>query len=153
MSVSRLVVDASVGVKIFVQEDLSVAAQRLFALAIEDDYFQLHVPDLFYAECANVLWKNARYQRLSRGEVLSDLKDLTTIPLHVTSTRGLIETALAAALRFDIAAYDACYVALAEQLNAPLVTMDQEMTRRLKGSKYLIRLLDETSDLREYFHV
>ncbi len=153
MSVSRLVLDASVGIKIFVQEDLSDAAQRLVGLALEDRFFQLHVPDLFYAECANVLWKNARFQRLSNGEVLADLKDLTSIPLHVTSTRGLIETALAAALRFDIAAYDACYVVLAEQLNAPLVTVDQEMIRRLKGSKHLLRLLDEKSDVREYFRV
>jgi len=56
--VSRYVVDASVGIKWFVPEIHSDAARRLLT---EDSI--LLVPDLFFPEIGNILWKRVR-----RGE-------------------------------------------------------------------------------------
>ena len=45
------------------------------------------------------------------------------------------------ALAYDITAYDACYVALAQQLDAPLITADETLVRKLVGTAYDMRWL------------
>ena len=53
----RFVVDASVGIKLFVAEPLGEQADALFGLLAADPPAYLFVPDLFYIGCANILWK------------------------------------------------------------------------------------------------
>ncbi len=54
------VVDASVGIKLFVKEELSEQTHALFAHLTAIPPAQLHVPDLFFIECTNILWKYTR---------------------------------------------------------------------------------------------
>ena len=54
------VVDASVGIKLFVVEELSDAAHRLFRQLTGYRPARFYVPDLFFVECANTLWKYVR---------------------------------------------------------------------------------------------
>jgi predicted nucleic acid-binding protein len=58
-----LVVDASVGVKWFVPEVHSDAAQRL-----QDQAYQLNVPAFFDLEVANIIWKKLLKGELTRPE-------------------------------------------------------------------------------------
>jgi predicted nucleic acid-binding protein len=53
----RYVVDASVGIKLFIDEPLSDIAHALFEKLTEDPPVELFVPDLFYIECTNILVK------------------------------------------------------------------------------------------------
>jgi predicted nucleic acid-binding protein len=47
--------------------------------------------------------------------------------------------ALDLALKWEVTAYDACYLALAEEIKAPLITDDQKLIKRFKsGSISLI---------------
>ena len=54
------VVDASAGIKLFLDEPLSERADTLFDHLSDDPPARFHVPDLFFVECANILWKYAR---------------------------------------------------------------------------------------------
>lgn len=54
------VVDASIGIKLFLREPLSDATHILFTYLAEDPPARLFVPDLFFVECTNILWKYAR---------------------------------------------------------------------------------------------
>jgi predicted nucleic acid-binding protein len=49
------VVDASVGIKLFLKEPLSERADILFSRLVDDPPARFYVPDLFFVECANVL--------------------------------------------------------------------------------------------------
>lgn len=51
------VVDASVGVKLFLIHPLSDEAHGLFTCLASDPPAHLYVPDLFYTECTNIFWK------------------------------------------------------------------------------------------------
>ena len=51
------VVDASVGIKLFVEEEFSEQAHALFSCLAADPPAELYVPDLFYIECTNILLK------------------------------------------------------------------------------------------------
>jgi predicted nucleic acid-binding protein len=82
----------------------------------------LHVPHLLDAEIAQVIRRHATAGEIApeRGrELLTDLVDL---PLQRHPHDWLLPRAWE--LRHNFTAYDALYVALAEALDAPLVTRD-----------------------------
>jgi predicted nucleic acid-binding protein len=121
------VVDASVGIKLFVPEKDSEKVHWLFARLFEDPPVALYVPDLFFVECANVLWKNVRRGGCPAKHALKSLSDLRSIELLTISTVDLMESALQIACDKGVTVYDACYVALAERVGAPLVTADERL--------------------------
>lgn len=127
----RCVLDASVGIKLFVEEEFSEKVQKLFAKLAEDPQTEIHVPDLFYIECANILLKYTRRYKRPQEDSLEDLKDLNKLALIVTSTSELIEDALELASEKNLTAYDACYAVLARKLKLPLVTADAPLAKAI----------------------
>jgi predicted nucleic acid-binding protein len=125
------VVDASVGAKLFLPEPLAGRAHALFLGLLGASPLTLHVPDLFFVECANVLWKHVRRGTFSASAVAPCLANLGSLPLHVTPTRDLFEVAFNLAVERHCTAYDACYLALARATGAPLVTADERLVRLL----------------------
>ena len=137
------VVDASVGIKLFLAEEGSDAADVLFAQLAQSPPARFYVPDLFYSECANILWKYVRRFGYPAGNARQDVADLLALRLQTVSTADVLAPALALALQYDITAYDACYAALAQQLDLPLVTADSPLRRKLAGSGIAIHILGE----------
>ena len=127
------VVDASAGIKLFLDEDLSDRADQLFAGLARTPPADLFVPDLFFIECANILWKYARRFGCPLENAQKDVSDLVSLPLQVVSTAKILQDALVLAVTHEISAYDAAYVALAQRLSLPLVTADQALVRKLPG--------------------
>lgn len=128
------VVDASTAVKLYLAEPLAAEAAALFALTTATPPVEFHVPDLFYVECANIFWKQIRKGTLTAAQAtLFDAK-LRGLPLTRTPTFDLTVSALPIALTYDVTAYDACYVALAQRLGIPLVTADQKLQAKLAGT-------------------
>jgi len=128
----RFVVDASVGIKLFVHEPDSDLAHALFEKLSEDPPAGLYVPDLFYIECANILLKYARHFGRSLEDSQADLADLSRLTLKSTPTLVLMEDALLLAAQKNLTAYDACYAVLAQRLEIPLVTADEPMVKAVE---------------------
>jgi predicted nucleic acid-binding protein len=137
------VVDASVGIKLFVIEDLSDQADHLFSQLTEEPPARFYVPDLFYVECASIIWKYARRFGYPRENARQDVADLRALALMTVSTADLLEPALELALAYDITAYDASYAALAGLLDLPLITADVSLARKLQGSDVVVQALEE----------
>ena len=137
------VVDASVGIKLFLVEPLTDRADILFSFLTFTPPVSLYVPDLFYVECTNILWKYVRRYGYAPELAQQDVADLVRLPLQAVSTADLAEAALALALEHGATAYDATYVALAQALSLPLVTADEALVRRLDGVGLDVRWLGE----------
>ena len=137
--IDACVVDASVGIKLFVMEESSETAHGLFGQLGEDPPARFYVPDLFYVECANILWKYVRRFGYPAESTRQDVADLAALALVTVSTADLLELALA----YDITAYDACYAALSRQLALPLVTADAPLGRKLAGSDVSLLALQQ----------
>lgn len=135
------VVDASVGIKLFLDEPLSDRADALFDHLTDDPPACLYVPDLFFIECANILWKYVRYHGYPRENAQQDVIDLRNLKLHAVPTQELIEAALQIASEYPITAYDAAYIALSQELNLPLVTADGPLAGRLADTEFDMRWL------------
>jgi len=137
------VVDASVGVKLFLVEPLSDRVDALFAHLAENPPCQLYVPDLFFVECANILWKYVQRHGYPAENAQRDVADLVRLPLRAVPAEELVGEALMLAVAHRITAQDAVYVALSRQLSLPLVTADGSLVRRLTGSSLDVRWLGE----------
>lgn len=131
------VVDASVGIKLFVAEELSDQAHSLFGGLANDPPATLHVPDLFFIECANILWKYVRRFHRPLADSQADLVNLAGLALEVTSTAELIEDTLTLAAETGLTAYDACYAVLARRLKLPLITADVALYKAISWAVWL----------------
>ena len=128
------IVDASVGIKLFLAEAGSDEAHRLFAELAAEAPSRFYVPDLFFVECGNILWKYVRHFGYPAANARQDVADLQALKLQTVSTADLLTPAFALAVQHDITAYDACYAALAQQLSLPLITADGPLLKKLTGS-------------------
>lgn len=137
----RCVVDTSVGIKQFIPDPLSFKVQELFA-HIAYPQTEIFVPNLFYIECANTLWKYVRTGRYDASLVQGNLASLKALPLRVVSNADLMEEAVSIGLADGISAYDASYVALSEQVGATLLTLDQRLVNALANTAYDVCLFN-----------
>jgi predicted nucleic acid-binding protein len=87
----------------------------------------VHAPDLVNAEVLHVLRRHARSGEVTLERSDEMRRDFADLPIHRYPTWPLVERAWA--LRENLTAYDAVYVALAEALGATLVTADLALAR------------------------
>jgi predicted nucleic acid-binding protein len=133
----RYVVDASVGIKLFVEEESSEQAHALFSYLAADPPAELYIPDLFYIECTNILLKYTRRFGRSLEDSQADVADVKLLSLKPTSTAELMEDALLLAADKNLTAYDACYAVLAQKLEVPLITADEQLSKAINSSIFL----------------
>jgi predicted nucleic acid-binding protein len=88
---------------------------------------RIAAPSLMPYEAANSLRRRALAGHLEAATAATAHADLQKLPLDLWPHSRLTERAWE--LRNTITYYDACYVALAELLDAPLVTLDRRLAR------------------------
>lgn len=97
------------------------------ALRIADPALGLHVPHLVDVEVLQALRRYERAAELEEGEATAALGAFLDLDLERHDHEPLL--ARAWELRANLSAYDAVYVALAEALDAPMVTCDARLAR------------------------
>jgi len=116
-----IVVDASAMLEVLLRTPASAAAeQRLF-----DPGETVHAPHLLDVEVAQVVRRYALTGQVDQERCRMALDDLAEFPLRRYPHDVLLQRVWE--LRNNLTAYDAVYVALAEALDAPLVTRDQRL--------------------------
>ena len=128
--ISRAVVDSSVAIKWVVEEEDSDSARSV-------SHATLEAPDLLLIECANILWKKVTLADLNSREAGECWQLLLQAPIQFTSSPDLLDTALRISLDLKHPVYDCVYLALALQLEVPLITADRRLVSAVKRKKSL----------------
>ena len=128
-----LVLDASVAIKWampLAREPLTDESLRLFK-RYADGEVDFIVPDVFWAEVGNVLWKGTRQRRWRQVEAEAVAADMQARDFKTVSSLVLLPEALRIAFAHDRAVYDCLYVALAVQFKRDLITADERLANGL----------------------
>jgi predicted nucleic acid-binding protein len=118
-----IVLDASAVVELLLGTQLGQSIRTRIA----DPALGLHAPHLVDVEVAQALRRYVREGELDRGTAVAALEDLRALDLERHSHGPLLDRVWA--LRENLTAYVAVYVALAEALDAVLLTCDGKLAR------------------------
>jgi predicted nucleic acid-binding protein len=125
---TKYVVDANVAVKWVLEEIHSETASRLL-----NDSHTLLVPDFFFCEVGNILWKQVRFGTATLEEAEFNFNQITMTPIQVYQSKFLVLSALKIAVRVQQAIYDCVYLALAVSQGCKMVTADERFVNALQG--------------------
>ena len=117
-----LVIDASVAIALL----LGPSAERAWAAA-QVSAGGLYAPDLLPYEVTNVLRRAVLAKKVTEARAGAALADFQSMPLALVPFAGVADRVWA--LRHNVSSYDAAYVAVADQLAAPLATLDRNLAR------------------------
>jgi predicted nucleic acid-binding protein len=129
--VSLFVLDASVAAKWFLPAEGETLTEE--ALELLSRYttgqIRLIVPDPFWAEFANILWKAVRQGRWTKDAAETAIAAMKGRNVPTVPSLALLEAAFAIAITFQRTVYDSLYLALAISSRAQLLTADEELAR------------------------
>jgi predicted nucleic acid-binding protein len=111
------VVDASVAAKWMRPAKGELGRAEAFRLLDADGAGEVGplVPDIFWAECRNIVGKAVRQRRFSRADAELAMLSMVHRAIPTISSAKLLSEALAIAFNFGRSLYDSPYVALAVQ--------------------------------------
>lgn len=116
-----IVVDASAVIEVLLRTPAAAAVER----RLFEPHRTLHAPHLLDIEVAQVVRRYAAKGEIDGERGRAALADLADFPLRRYPHELLLPRIWD--LRNNLTAYDAAYVALAEVLDAPLLTRDQRL--------------------------
>jgi predicted nucleic acid-binding protein len=117
------VLDASAVIELLLQTKVG----RAVAERLDDPAVDLHAPHLLDVEVVQVLRRYVRAGSLTSREAAATLDDLRALDVERHGHEALLDRVWA--LRENLTAYDAVYVALAEALETTLLTCDSTLAR------------------------
>jgi predicted nucleic acid-binding protein len=132
----NFVIDASVAIKWFIEEDLSERAWHVLGSGQ-----RLLAPAFLCIEMANIIWKKTMRGEIGREQATLILEHIA-LPAFISEfirDDVLLETALARAIDLKHPVYDCLYIACAEAADATLVTSDARLLRLLSSPAFSLR--------------
>ena len=130
---TSFVLDASVAAKWMLPAQGELLRPEAFRLldAYEAGDVNLIVPDIFWAECGNILWKAVRQQRLEQLAAELAMQTLMQRDLPTSPSKMLLQQAVVMAFDFGRSVYDCLYVTLAARSKKQLITADERLANAL----------------------
>lgn len=129
------VADASVAAKWILpgaDEPLSKEALRFLQQWMTGE-IHLIVPDFFWIELTNILWKATRRGRCSKETAVAAMAVLLDSKIPTVPSLTLLNSAFDKAIAHGRSVYDSLYVVLALESKAQLVTADEKLANALGG--------------------
>ena len=138
------VVDASVVIKVLVNEEYTNNARALF----HPDHVAnvtLLLPEFVLIECTNILWKYVRFHGMSEATAKRLAELLQKLPLERAQITFVLPRALEIGLTHELAVYDSVYIALAETLHYPLITVDRRQAQAAQTAGITLKAITDFS--------
>jgi len=124
----KYVLDVSVAEKWYLPDPNTAKALKLRL----DFYLGVHLllaPDIFPAECAEMLVKAEQKGIIPQGDTALNLDDLLVVAVPLHPSFPLLQRAAAISLSTRLTLFPSMYLALAEREQCPLLTADNKVIR------------------------
>jgi predicted nucleic acid-binding protein len=127
------VVDASVALKwcLSAQDEQFVPQASELLNSYERDMARFVVPDLFWLELANGLWKAVWKQKIDQPWAERAYAKVADLGIPTVRSAEFVPEALQLASKFRRTVYDSLYVVLAVRFKADLITADERLANEL----------------------
>jgi predicted nucleic acid-binding protein len=125
-----MILDASVAAKWFLKGERYEAESLRLRQDYEDGELELQSPSLITYEVCNTIWKRKDIANLEAGklaEAVSSYLANVSVSLSSEGYRRAVSNARA----WNVSVYDSSYATMAYELKRPLVTADEDLTKRL----------------------
>ncbi len=119
----KIVLDASVIVKWFIEEELSEKALEVRERILEGSY-EVYEPELMFLEVLNAL-KRKNYENIREAAKALILFGFKVIPI----TLNLLLTAVKITKETNLTVYDSIYLAIAKETSSILITADDKLAK------------------------
>ncbi len=143
MAIYVYVVDASVVIQYAIAQTHTPEARRLVARMYQGD--QLYIPEFCLLECVNVLWKEVRFRGLPETQSEQIVDELLALSFRIVPTVHHLPRALQIGLNCQLAVYDSLYIALALNLDCPLITADARQGKGAIASGVILKPITDFS--------
>lgn len=131
-----VVVDASVAVKWYVEEEFSANA----ALLLEASH-RLHAPELIYPEFGSIMWKKVRRGEAAAKEGRNIIDRFRRLTIKSHPHEKLLKASFVGAQLTGQTVYDWTYLSLAIALKCKFVTADRRFFTALKDTSLVKNLM------------
>lgn len=137
-----IIIDASVAAKWLLPDENDPIA-NIIKKKFADREIEISVPTLIFYEINNLLKSAVLSKRISINNSIEFYDNFLSLNFTVHWSKELLKNALQKALDFNISAYDAAYVVLAESLQVPFYTSDAKLVKQAKSP--FVKLLADYS--------
>ncbi len=129
-----LVIDASVAVKWYLQDEADAAKALTLLDALDAGSVQLAAPDQIRYEIGSALHVATKQNRQRLTESQADRALIAFLRVHLDTYNDddLIREAVTLARTYIIAFYDSLNLALAQRLGIPLIMADRKLYERIR---------------------
>lgn len=136
-----VVLDSCVLAKTVLDEpDSHLAAELIESVMKRRD--EVYALDIALVEVTNVIWKSCRRQLIDDRKAHQIFAELMSFTGVSVPSRPLLSRGLQLAMQYQIAVYDALFVAAVEQLDCRGVTSDATLVQRVQKDFAGIELLN-----------
>lgn len=142
----RLVIDSSVSLKWWLDDEEYVAEARELLRQIHSGEITPLVPDLWHYEVANGIRTAVSRKRIKKKQGNSFIDELSSMDFETYSIAGYLSKIFEYALKYDHAIYDISYIVLAEQLNVDFVTGDERLLNAVRETLKFVHHLSNFQD-------
>ena len=136
-----IIIDANIIVHALVSGPYSEKARQIFEPEVV-----LAAPNILFGEVANALGKLLRTQIIKRPQAELFFDTLLGMPIQLFDSNPMLENAFALSLDFNHGFFDCVYIETARRNSSLLLTVDERLIKKFKGSNVdIIHLNDWTS--------
>jgi predicted nucleic acid-binding protein len=127
---AHYIIDPSALMQAYIKDTYTLQVKALLTSLEADDAPELHLLEIGLAEAANVLWKHeVIFKRLTPEFSQQVIDNIRALPLHIHLIEAHLDEAMNIGRQHHLAIYDSLYIALARELDFPLITADGKQER------------------------
>ena len=131
---SAYVIDASAWLRLFLNDGPAVPGLERAAQEVETGAASFAAPELILVEARHALIRKVRRKQIRHADWHGLWHDMRCVPIDLLFVEEHIDEALELALRHNLSAYDALYLAVAVHLGATLFTADDALSKAARAA-------------------